>query len=135
MRRPAKSIVFVVDDDRDVRSSLKFVLQTAGFGVQTFSDARSLLASSRKDRADCFIIDYKMPRIDGLDLTRRLRASGARAPILIITGYPGDGLEELASAAGARRVLYKPHVEDELVREVSLAIANEASNPSLRESP
>jgi two-component system response regulator FixJ len=70
---PGKSMIYVVDDDYDVRTSLRFLLETEGFDVRTFRSAVALLASSTRNRADCLVVDYKMAELDGLELAHRLR--------------------------------------------------------------
>ena len=61
-------MIYVVDDDYDVRTSLRFLLETEGFDVCIFRSGTALLASSTQHRADCLIVDYKMAEIDGLEL-------------------------------------------------------------------
>jgi two-component system, LuxR family, response regulator FixJ len=70
---PGKSMIYVVDDDYDVRTSLRFLLETEGFDVRTFRCAIALLVSSTRNRADCLVVDYKMAELDGLELAHRLR--------------------------------------------------------------
>src|SRR5688500_9630699 len=85
---PRKAMIYVVDDDYDVRNSLRFLLETEGFEVRTFRSGSALLGSSARDRADCLIVDYKMAGIDGLELAGRLRSLEISTPIVMITGYP-----------------------------------------------
>ncbi len=57
---PRKPMIYVVDDDYDVRTSLRFLLETEGFEVRTFRSGVALLGSSTRNRADCLVVDYKM---------------------------------------------------------------------------
>ena len=66
-------MIYVVDDDYDVRTSLRFLLETEGFDVRTFRSGSALLGSSTRNRADCLVVDYKMAELDGLELATRLR--------------------------------------------------------------
>src|SRR4029450_11584482 len=84
---PAKTMICVVDDDPDVLGSLQFLLETDGFDVRTFKSGAALLRDGASDDADCFVIDYKMPNMNGLDLATRLRNRDVVAPIILITGY------------------------------------------------
>ena len=68
-----KTMIYIVDDDYDVRTSLRFLLETDGFEVRTFRSGTALLGSSTRHRADCLVVDYKMADIDGLELALRLR--------------------------------------------------------------
>ncbi|MBO4221441.1 MULTISPECIES: response regulator [Bradyrhizobium] len=107
-------LVYVVDDDTDVLGSLRFLLETDGFYVRTFRSAEALLNAMTMGGADCFVIDYKMPNMSGIDLAGILRQRDVDTPIILITGYPDATIPAKAAAAGIRHVLHKPHVEDSL---------------------
>ena len=107
-------LVYVVDDDSDVLGSLRFLLETDGFYVRTFRSAEALLNAITMGGADCFVIDYKMPNMSGIDLAGILRQRDVDTPIILITGYPDETIAAKAAAAGIRLVLHKPHVEDSL---------------------
>ena len=123
MSLPAKStVVFVVDDDADVLGSLRFLLETDGFSVRTFRNGASLLNAVRSASADCFVIDYKMPDMNGIDLAGRLRKRDIAAPVILITGYPDENISARAKAAGVRDVLLKPLLDESLVTRIRGAI-------------
>jgi two-component system, LuxR family, response regulator FixJ len=119
---PRKSMIYVVDDDYDVRTSLRFLLETEGFDVRTFRSGVALLGSSTRNRADCLVVDYKMAELDGLELALRLRRLHVSTPIILITGYPDENISAKASSAGVRQVLLKPNLEGNLVDCVRNAI-------------
>jgi two-component system, LuxR family, response regulator FixJ len=119
---PAKPTVYVVDDDYGVLNSLRFVLEADGFDVGAFNSGSALLDAVVSTGADCFVIDYKMPNMSGIDLAKRLRDRGIETPIILITGYPDDDISAKATAAGIHHVLLKPHVEESLVTHVRGAI-------------
>jgi two-component system, LuxR family, response regulator FixJ len=119
---PRKSMIYVVDDDYDVRTSLRFLLETEGFDVRTFRSGSALLGSSTRNRADCLVVDYKMAELDGLELATRLRRLQVPTPIILITGYPDENISAKASSAGVRQVLLKPNLEGNLVDCVRNAI-------------
>ena len=79
-----KSMIYVVDDDYDVRTSLRFLLETEGFDVRTFRSGSALLGSSTRHQADCLVVDYKMAEIDGLELAQRLRRVDVSTPIVMV---------------------------------------------------
>jgi FixJ family two-component response regulator len=122
---PGKSMIYVVDDDYDVRTSLRFLLETEGFDVRTFRSGVALLGSSTRNRADCLVVDYKMAELDGLELTYRLRRLQVSTPIILITGYPDASISAKASSAGVHQVLLKPNLEDSLIDCVRKAIQPE----------
>ena len=115
-------IVYVVDDDTDVLGSLRFLLETDGFDVRTFRSGAALLNAIATGEVDCFVIDYKMAAMNGLDLAERLRNRDIDTPIILITGYPDANILEKAAAAGIHHVLLKPHLEESLVNRIRGAI-------------
>jgi two-component system, LuxR family, response regulator FixJ len=118
----AKPTVYVVDDDADVLGSLRFLLETDGFSVRTFRNGEALLNAVPPTGVDCFVIDYKMPDMNGIDLARRLRNRDVAAPVILITGYPDEHISARAEAAGVRDVLLKPLLDDSLVTRIRGAI-------------
>jgi len=112
---PAKSLIYVVDDDQGVLGSLRFLLETDGFEVRTFRSGSALLDSVAERPVDCIVIDYKMPGMNGIDLANLLRERNVKAPVVMITGYPDESISARAATAGVRHVVLKPHLEDSLV--------------------
>lgn len=117
-----KTIIYVVDDDQGVLGSLRFLLETDGFTVRTFRSGAALLDSIDDHPADCIVIDYKMPGMNGIDLSSRLRERGVTTPIVIITGYPDETITSRAAAAGVSHVVLKPHLEDSLINQIRTAL-------------
>jgi two-component system response regulator FixJ len=122
MSSSEKPTIYVVDDDTGVLGSLRFLLEADGFDVRTFRNAAALLHAAIAAPADCFVIDYKMPDMNGIDLASRLRSSSIAAPIILITGYPDENISARAEAAGVQQVLLKPHLEESLVSQIQGAI-------------
>jgi two-component system, LuxR family, response regulator FixJ len=127
MSSSVKPTVYVVDDDADVLRSLRFLLETEGFNVRTFRNGAALLNAMRTVGVDCFVIDYKMPDMNGIDLAGRLRNRDIDAPVILITGYPDENISARAKAAGVRHVLLKPLLDESLVSRIRGAI--EESRP------
>lgn len=119
---PAKLVIYVVDDDPGVLGSLRFLLETDGFNVETFRTGAALLNAVASNCADCFVIDYKMPNMNGIDLVNQLRKRDIAALIILITGYPDDSIPAKAAVAGVHHVLLKPHLEENLVFRIRGAI-------------
>ena len=128
MTLAVKPAVYVVDDDPDVLGSLRFLLETDGFNVRTFRNGAALLRAVHPADADCFVIDYKMPDMNGVDLASRLRNRDIGAPVILITGYPDDNISARAKAAGIRHVLRKPLLEDSLITHIRGAILEDRAN-------
>jgi two-component system response regulator MprA len=108
-------LVLVADDDRAVREALERALQLEGFEVELTADGDATLAAVEKRTPDAVVLDVMMPGLDGLDVTRRLRRTGNRVPILLLTARDavGDRVEGLD--AGADDYLPKPFALEELV--------------------
>jgi len=119
---PPKAMIYVVDDDLDVLGSLQFLLETDGFDVRTFKSGAALLEDAAPAGADCFVIDYKMPNMNGLDLVKRLRNRHISAPIILITGYPDEHIPEMAATVGVHHVLRKPLLDDSLIGHIRGAL-------------
>ncbi|TMZ49008.1 response regulator transcription factor, partial [Klebsiella pneumoniae] len=77
--------ILVVDDDRAVRESLRRSLQFNGYQVDLASDGAQALEKVATDRPDAMVLDVMMPRLDGLEVARRLRSVGDDLPILVLT--------------------------------------------------
>jgi FixJ family two-component response regulator len=122
MASSAQPIVYVVDDDDAVLGSLRFLLETDGFAVRTFRNATALLNATSPPGADCYVIDYKMPDINGIELAGRLRQSGSDTPAILITGYPDGNISARAAAAGVKDVILKPLLDENLVKCIRHAI-------------
>jgi two-component system response regulator FixJ len=118
MLSSTKPTVYVVDDDADVLGSLRFLLETDGFDVRTFRNGASLLNAVRSTGVDCFVIDYKMPDMNGIDLAGRLRNRDIAAPVILITGYPDENISARAEAAGVHHVLMKTLLDESLVTRI-----------------
>jgi len=121
-----KFYVFVVDDDLYVLESLRFLLETTGFNVRTFTSGAALLDQVESKQADCFVIDYKMANMNGIDLTTCLHKRNIVAPIILVTGYPDENIASKAAAVGIRHVLIKPHLDDSLVARVLRVVRAES---------
>ena len=108
-------LVLVADDDRAVREALERALQLEGFEVELTADGDATLAAIEKRTPDAVVLDVMMPGLDGLDVTRRLRRTGNRVPILLLTARDavGDRVEGLD--AGADDYLPKPFALEELI--------------------
>ncbi len=111
----ARAVILLVDDDKAVLNSLGFMLETEGFEVRAFSDIGKLLHADSAHEANCLVVDYRMPAMNGLDVLRSLRTRRITAPAILITAQSDKALVGRAEAAGFARVVEKPLLEDELV--------------------
>jgi two-component system response regulator MprA len=112
--------ILVVDDDQAVRDSLRRALALQGYDVELAGDGEEALFKLRTNPSatDLLVVDVLMPRLDGLELTRKLRSDGNQLPILMLTARDqvADRVEGLE--AGADDYLVKPFALEELVARV-----------------
>jgi two-component system, LuxR family, response regulator FixJ len=128
MASSAQPIVYVVDDDDAVLGSLRFLLETDGFAVRTFRNATALLNAASLPGADCYVIDYKMPDINGIELADRLRQFDGKTPVILITGYPDVKISARAAAAGIKDVILKPVLDEGLAKSIRRLILSRRGN-------
>jgi FixJ family two-component response regulator len=110
--------VAVVDDDHDVRESLRFLLEVLGHAVEVFESAAKFL-EAEVQRFACLILDHHMPNMTGLELAEKLRTDGNLLPIMLITGSLSDSIVSRASDLGISRILDKPPSEKELLDSIN----------------
>jgi signal transduction histidine kinase len=118
----AAPLVLIVDDDVSVRRSTARLLRSAGMRAESFASAQQLLDSENTIKADCLIVDVRMPGIDGLQLMRCLRANNQRIPVIFFTGEAAQEDEDWALRAGALAFLRKPVGKGALLRLVQMAL-------------
>ncbi len=112
--------VLVVDDERAVRESLRRALALEGYEVELAADGGEALryVEEPEVRPDLVILDLLMPRLDGLELTRRVRAAGVDVPILILTARRDVGDRVAGLDVGADDYVVKPFALEELLARV-----------------
>jgi len=106
--------VLLVDDDASIRRMLERTLTAEGYDVAAVADGGAAMAAVERSVPDAIVLDVAMPGLDGLSVTRRLRAKGLAVPILLLTAR--DALEERVAGldAGADDYLVKPFEAREL---------------------
>ena len=115
-------VVFVVDDDPSVRSSLKFLLSTVGLQVESFDSADAFLHNHSPDRTSCLVLDVRLPGLSGLDFQRELSARNISIPIVFLTGHGDIPMSVRAMKAGAVEFLTKPFRDQDLLDAVRIAL-------------
>jgi len=116
------SVVFVVDDDASVRSSLKFLLSTVGLHVETFDSADTFLRKNLPDLPSCLVLDVRLPGLSGLDFQRELAVRKTSIPIVFLTGHGDIQMSVRAMKAGAVEFLTKPFRDQDLLDAVRVAL-------------
>jgi FixJ family two-component response regulator len=115
-------IVFVVDDDIDVREGLRSLLQSVNFGCEVFASAKEFLSRKASDAVSCLILDVRLPGPSGLDFQAELANAHIDIPIIFITGHGDIPMTVRAMKAGAIEFLTKPVREQDLLDAVRVAL-------------
>ena len=115
-------VVFVVDDDASVRSSLKFLLSTVGLRVESFDSADTFLRKNPPDAPSCLVLDVRLPGLSGLDFQRELATRKIYIPIVFLTGHGDIPMSVRAMKAGAVEFLTKPFRDQDLLDAVRIAL-------------
>lgn len=115
-------IIHIVDDDEGVRSSLSILARSFGWRTRLFASARAFLDVLAEEDPSCLLLDLNMPEINGAELMEVLSDRRAAFPVIAITGQPQSSLVARARAAGARLVLHKPFLSEDLKSAVDSAV-------------
>ena len=121
-------VVFVVDDDPLIRSSINDLVESIGLRAQTFASAQEFMCSQRPDAPACLILDVRLPGWRGLDLQRELARAHIEIPIIFLTGHGDIPMTARAMKAGARDFLTKPFRPEDLLDAVRLALARDRAS-------
>lgn len=115
-------LVFVVDDDPSVRSSLNLLIGTVGLRVESFDSAETLLCRTLPDTVSCIVLDVRLHGLSGLDFQRELAARNIRIPIVFVTGHGDIPMSVCAMKAGAVEFLTKPFRDQDLLDAIRIAL-------------
>ena len=117
----SKRCVHVIDDEDAIRRSMQLMLRVLGYEVQTFESGIAFLAAQTELASGCVLLDLRMPEIDGLEVQRRLRASGADHSVIVMSGHGDLGIAVTAMEQGAIAFLEKPFSRAALQEVLELA--------------
>jgi two-component system, LuxR family, response regulator FixJ len=109
-------IVYVVDDESDVRRSLGFFLKAAGYLPRPYLSGTDFLSDAGRVAPGCALIDVRMPDMDGLEMIARLGTNRARLPVIVMTGHGDIATAVRAMKLGAIDFLEKPFEDDVLIQ-------------------
>jgi FixJ family two-component response regulator len=118
-------IVFIIDDDRQVRDGLHSLIRSVGLRAESFASAQEFLQAKHPDVPACLILDVRMPGLSGLDLQLKLSDGDLRIPIIFITGHGDIPMSVRAMKEGAHEFLTKPVRSQDLLDAVQKAIASD----------
>ncbi|MEJ8281899.1 response regulator transcription factor [Pseudonocardia spirodelae] len=121
--------ILVVDDDKAVRDSLRRSLAFNGYQVDLAEDGQAALDRMLTDRPDALVLDVMMPRVDGLEVCRRLRSAGDELPILVLTARDAVSDRVAGLDAGADDYLPKPFALEELLARLRALLRRRTADP------
>ncbi|HUN94390.1 MAG TPA: response regulator [Burkholderiaceae bacterium] len=118
-----RDVIAIVDDDPLVRETVDDLLASSGYSSVVFASGQQLLKSKRLGTFACLVTDIRMPRMSGIQLYRRLVATGHDIPTILITAYPDEADQARVLAEGVLCYLPKPFAPDVLLRCIATALA------------
>ena len=122
MEKRGEPIVYVVDDDSDVRDGLKALLESVGLRCEVFGSAAQFLTRSGAEVVRCLVLDVRLPGLSGLDVQAQLAEAQISIPVIFITGHGDIPMTVKAMKAGAVEFLTKPVREQDLLDAVGAAL-------------
>ena len=120
-------MVFVVDDDPQVRASIQGLLKSAGLRSECFETAEQFLQRQPPGGPSCLIVDVSLPGISGLDFQQQLKKAGLQIPIVFITAHGDIPMTVKAMKSGAVEFLTKPFEDKDLLGAVQQALASDTA--------
>jgi len=117
-----EQVVYIVDDDPDVRESLVILMETVGQAFKEYESAHAFLQAYHGGMRGCLVADIRMPRMSGLELQEKLIDAGSLLPIIFITGHGDISLAVKAMRRGALDFIRKPFHEQNLLDRINEAL-------------
>ena len=116
-----KNNVFLIDDDKNILTSISMLLENEGYKVSTFSDGESGLKAILENSPDIAVVDIKMPRLDGIELLKKLRRT-SNMPVIFLTSKDTEIDELLGLKVGADDYITKPFSQNVLMERIRILI-------------
>ncbi len=114
--------IAIIDDDAGVRESTRQLLRSRGYLTLAFELAEDFLKSGEVVQASCVVTDVRMPGMSGVALQAWLKAQGSTIPMIFVTAFPEQKIQEQVLAAGARAYLAKPYQAANLINCIEAAL-------------
>ena len=114
--------IYIVDDDPGALNSMQFLLESAGYCVESFLDGETLIGHLRNGSPACMIVDYKLRGTNGVDFIQSMQASYEKIPAIVVTGHPAPSIRRHVGDAGLL-LIEKPFSQNLLLAAVEAAAA------------
>lgn len=125
MKSEGGPTVFIIDDDRSVRHSIRDLVESVGLRAETFATGQEFLNSKRISGPSCLVLDVRLPQMSGLDFQRQLANAGVQIPVIFITGHGDIPMSVKAMKLGAVEFLTKPFRNQDLLDAIQLALQSD----------
>jgi FixJ family two-component response regulator len=122
------STVYIIDDDRMARESLKWLIESAGLPVQVYDSGLDFLDHVDASMPGCVLLDVRMPDINGMELYAKLKRRDIMLPVIIVTGHADVAMAVRAMKAGIYDFIEKPYNDALMLERVQNAITNDRDN-------
>ncbi len=113
--------VAIVDDEEGIRKALRRLLRASGLDAHAYATGEEFLSAAAQKRPDCLVLDLHMPGMSGLQVLRRLQATGEPLPVVVITAHDEPETRKQCMNAGADAYLRKPLEDRLLLKAISAA--------------
>ena len=124
-------LISVIDDDISVRKSLDRLIRSVSLEVRVFASAEEFLNSDHPRKAECLILDVRLPGMSGIELHRHLLARGRNIPVIFITAHGSDDHARLQATSDWTVAYFTKPLGDELLDAVSVALKWKAGGQPL----
>ncbi len=128
MAESAEPTVFIVDDERAVRESIRWLVESVGLDVEVFASALEFLDTYDSGRPGCVVLDVRMPGMGGVDALETFRARGITMPVIVITGHGDVSTAVRAMKQGAVDFIEKPFSDQLLLDRIQECIERDAED-------
>jgi FixJ family two-component response regulator len=118
----SEGTVVVVDDDRDIRDSMQWLVESIGLRSRTFKSAEDFLAHPEGTEASCLLLDVRMPGMGGLNLLRQLQVERRHLPVIMLTAHGDIPMAVQAVKSGAFDFIEKPGLPEQILERVRDAL-------------
>ncbi len=125
-------VVYIVDDDPDVRRSVGFLVSILDVEVRALATAEAFLDAWRPGEPGCLILDVRMPGMSGLELQEHMKARGIDLPIVFVSGHGDIPMAVRAMRSGAIDFLTKPYSDQDLLDLIQRALRNDRERQQKR---
>ena len=116
--------IAIVDDDPAVLKSLARLLSVSEYQVEPFASAEEFLTAAPSSKATCLLVDFNLGDVSGLELARRLAATGFHFPLIFMTGSADHTIRMQCMELGCVAFLHKPFSEDRLTEAIAKALGS-----------